>query len=86
MDKLKEIQSEQNRRYIRGKIEAYITRIFELDSDKPVAQHFWTILRSKGDGSTPFNWNDDKFLGVIESYYKEFRKIKEEEYDGQYED
>ncbi len=81
-NKLKEIQSDRDRRYIIGKIEAYLTRIFELDDKKPIAEHLVTILRSKGDSSPPYTWKNDVLLGKMEAYYKEFRNLKEEEYDG----
>lgn len=82
MDKIKKIQSDTEKRYIRNKIEAIMPRIMELDPTVPVAQHFYTILRTKGKEDSAYYWDDNKLLGVMEEYYKEFRKLTDEKYDG----
>lgn len=79
-ERFKKAQSDQDRRFKLGKITAYEARIIELDDKVPLAQHWHTILRSKG-GKESYYWDNDKLLGRIEEYYKEYRKIVEDRFD-----
>lgn len=36
-----------------------------------LSQHLWHILRTKGDGSTPYEWSADRMLKATEKYYDE---------------
>lgn len=36
-----------------------------------IAQHFYHLLRKKGDPKDPYFWTDQEFLKKIEHYYDE---------------
>ena len=76
-DRIKKVQTEQEKRFVRGKILVMFDRCVELSPDKKIAEHMWTILRPHNDN--PYYWSDDKLLGKIESYFKQLSEIVEDE-------
>jgi len=78
-DRINKIQSEQEKRYVRGKILAFLDRCVELNPEIPIMQHLWTIARPHSDD--PFSWDNDKLLGKFEDYYRQLSKIESEDYE-----
>ena len=87
-DKLKKVQTDEERRYIIGKIRATLDRIIELDDTIPLAIHINNIFKSSGEVSStnklqyPYHWTNDKLYGKVDEYYKKHRKAMEDRFDG----
>jgi hypothetical protein len=71
---IREFKEAKPERYLRSAIINKEASIAETYPDIPIAQHRNNILRSKGDGSSPHYWSNDKYMKRLEEYERELEQ------------